>query len=122
MTITATKLAPVTPADWHAVMQQHVTHELSVNSAYQAHAQTVRPQSVCYDGRMSAFVDSEWLPNVSMRLFFGSRTVTCRTCQPEPAHQHRFVIEQTYSATDATRFKQGRCQCGEVATFAVPAP
>lgn len=112
---------PAAPADWHAVMQQHLTHELAVDSTYQAHTQTVRVESVSYDGRMSAYVDSEWCPNLRMLPFFGSRKVTCRTCEP-PQHKHLFVIQYTYSSSEGRRSKHGECQCGEVATFAVPAP
>lgn len=112
---------PATPAAWHAVMQQHIGHELAVDSAYQATTQVVRPQSICYDGRMSVYVELEWCPDLSMRLFFGTRQVTCRTCEP-PQHRHLFVIRETYSATDRARFKRGVCACGAAATFAVPVP
>lgn len=79
---------PQTAEDWHDSLTPHLDHELIVHDRGEMR-QIVTVQCAAYDGRVSLFTrpeespesEARWRPHVSARLFFGLRSVGCRTCQ-----------------------------------------
>lgn len=83
-----TRPEPQTPKDWHASLIPHLDHELIVHVRGEMR-QIVTVQCASDDGRASLWTrpeesprsEARWRPQVSARLFFGTRSVGCRTCQ-----------------------------------------
>jgi hypothetical protein len=83
---------PITAGDWHSAIGPHVGHDLIAHNNYGRLRIVVK--CVAFDGRasLSTWADTypepvpelstgHWRPDVSMPLFFGTRSVGCRTCQ-----------------------------------------
>lgn len=92
MYVNAIRPEPVTAADWHSAIGPHVGHDLIVHSDYSRNRVVVK--CAAQDGRASLTTwedtfpapvptddSGHWRAHVSMPLFFGTRSVGCRTCQ-----------------------------------------